>query len=290
MERIGSVLPMELRLAAFCGQGLDRPPGRLLDLLFGLLVVRAPYDETVSRRTDILDLHRDAVRLRRGLRQGLLDVDRPVRAEVRRLDVPVDRDVGRDDVFAGDLDERLHPRTFEPLALEGALIHHALLERAIQRPERIEEAVPELLPALVDRLPEALGHDPEQVLRLLLVLPLLDLLAALVLVDRLEREVDVALVRAHLRRAIRSHAPRRSSRPPLLQDPQDLASDRGFAARRLGDRGAADRAENHARGAIEDDLLVDAIRALDPEELARGLRDHLCTSMSSNFFARIPGR
>src|SRR5712664_4088866 len=198
MDRIGSVLPMELRLAAFRGQGLDRPGGRLLDLLFSLLVVRGPHDETVPRRTDVLDLYGDVVRLRGGLRQGLLDMDRPVRGEVRRLDIPVDRDVRRDDVLAGDLDERLHPRTLEALALEGALVHHALLERAVERPEGIEEVVPELLPALIDRLPEALGHDREQVLRLLLVLPFLDLLAALVLVDRLEGEVDVPLVRVHL--------------------------------------------------------------------------------------------
>src|SRR5216684_2234734 len=198
MDRIGSVLPMELRLAAFRGQGLDRPGGRLLDLLFSLLVVRRPHDETVPRCTDVLHLDRDAVRLGRGLRQGFLDMDRPVRGEVRRLDVPVDRDVRRDDVLAGDLDERLHPRTLEALALEGALVHHALLERAVQRPEGIEEVVPELLPALIDRFPEALGHNREQVLRLLLVLPFLDLLAALVLVDRLEGQVDVPLVRVHL--------------------------------------------------------------------------------------------
>src|SRR5207249_3856983 len=64
--------------------------------------------------------------------------------------------------------------------------------------------VPEILPALVDRLAETLGHDPQKVLRLLLVLPFLDLLAALVLVDRLQREVDVSL---------------------LLVDLQDLADD-----------------------------------------------------------------
>src|SRR5437879_8296464 len=84
------------------------------------------------------------------------------------------------------------------------LVHHALLERAVQGAERIEDVVPEILPALVDRLAETLGHDPQEVLRLLLVLPFLDLLAALVFVDRLQREVDVSL---------------------LLVDLQDLADD-----------------------------------------------------------------
>src|SRR6266567_1877163 len=80
------------------------------------------------------------------------------------------------------------------------------------------------------------------------------------------------------------------SPPPLLEDPQDLASDRGLPAGRLRDRGAAHLAQDHARRPVEDDLLVAAILALDPEEPARGLRDHLCTSTSSNFFARMPGR
>src|SRR5207249_629968 len=96
------------------------------------------------------------------------------------------------------------PRALEAFALEGVLVHHALLERAVQGAERIEDVVPEILPALVDRLAETLGHDPQKVLRLLLVLPFLDLLAALVLVDRLQREVDVSL---------------------LLVDLQDLADD-----------------------------------------------------------------
>src|SRR5207244_11064393 len=73
----------------------------------------------------------------------------------------------------------------------------------------------------------------------------------------------------------------------LLEDPQDLASDRGLPARRLRDRGAADRTQDHARGAVEDDLLVAAILALDPEELARGFRDRLCSSSRSNFLAWI---
>src|SRR3989441_5750400 len=76
----------------------------------------------------------------------------------------------------------------------------------------------------------------------------------------------------------------------ITRGPQDLASDRGLPARRLRDRGAADLAQHRAGGAVEDDLLVAAILALDPEEPARGLRDHLCTSTSSNFFARMPGR
>src|SRR5207244_12867637 len=103
-----------------------------------------------------------------------------------------------DDVLPRDLDERLHPRAFEALALEGVLVHHALLERAVQGTERIEDVVPELLPALVDRLAETLGHDPQEVLRLLLVLPFLNLLAALLLVDRLQREVDVSLLLVYL--------------------------------------------------------------------------------------------
>src|SRR5438445_9956256 len=95
--------------------------------------------------------------------------------------------------------------------------------------------------------------------------------------------------RARPRRASRTRSGR-SSPPPLFEDPQDLASDRGLPARRLRDRGAADLAQDRARGAVEDDLLVAAILALDPEEPARGLRDHLWTSTSSNFFARMPGR
>src|SRR5439155_1058118 len=130
-----------------------------------------------------LHLHRYAVRFHRGLRARLLDVDRPLRAEVSRLDVTVNRHVRRDDVLPRNLDERLHPRALEAFALEGVLVHHALLERAVQCAERIEDVVPEILPALVDRLAETLGHDPQEVLRLLLVLPFLDLLAALVFVD-----------------------------------------------------------------------------------------------------------
>src|SRR5216117_2257576 len=53
-------------------------------------------------------------------------------------------------------------------------------------------------PARFDRLAEARRDDAQEVLRLLLVLPLLDLLAALVFVDRLQREVDVAFVRVDL--------------------------------------------------------------------------------------------
>src|SRR5438034_504114 len=87
IDRIPSVLPMELRLAALRGQGLDHAGRRLLDLLFRVLVVRRPHHEPVLRRPDVLDLHGDAVRLHRGLRERLLDVDRPVRTEVHRLDV-----------------------------------------------------------------------------------------------------------------------------------------------------------------------------------------------------------
>src|SRR2546422_785561 len=73
-----------------------------------------------------------------------------------------------------------------------------LLERAVQRAERVEEGVTELLPARFHGLAEARRDDAQEVLRLLLVLPFLDLLAALVLVDRLQREVDVAFVRVDL--------------------------------------------------------------------------------------------
>src|SRR5207249_3402759 len=85
-------------------------------------------------------------------------------------------------------------RALETLVLQGVYLHHALLERAVQRAERVEEGVPELLPARFHGLAEARGDDPQEVLRLLLVLPLLDLLAPLMLVDGLEREVDVALL------------------------------------------------------------------------------------------------
>src|SRR5438046_3904383 len=198
IDRIRSVLPMELRLAALRGQGLDHAGGRLLDLLFRVLVIRRPHDEPVLRRPDVLDLDGDAVRLHRGLREGLLDVDRPVRTEVHRLDVAVDRHMRRDDVLPRDLDERLDPGTLEVLVLQGALVHDALLERPVEGAEGIEQVVPELLPAFVDGLAEAPRDDGEEVLRLLLVLPFLDLLAALVLVDGLQGEIDVALLLVHL--------------------------------------------------------------------------------------------
>src|SRR5947207_11382692 len=198
IDRIRSVLPMELRLAALRGQGLDHAGGRLLDLLFRVLVIRRPHDEPVLRRPDVLDLDGDAVRLHRGLREGLLDVDRPVRTEVHRLDVAVDRHMRRDDVLPRDLDERLDPGTLEVLVLEGALVHDALLERPVEGAEGIEQVVSELLPAFVDGLAEAPRDDGEEVLRLLLVLPFLDFLAALVLVDGLQGQVDVALLLVHL--------------------------------------------------------------------------------------------
>src|SRR2546422_1933172 len=189
---------MELRLAAFRGQRLDDAIRRLLDLLFRGLVVRGAHDDPVSGRTDVLDLDGDAVVLLDGLRERLADVHGAVGTEVHRLDVTVDRDVRRDDVLPGDLDERLHPRSFEALVLERVLVHHALLERTIQRAERVEEGVTELLPARLHGLAEARRDDAQEVLRLLLVLPFLDLLAALVLVDRLQGEVDMALVRVDL--------------------------------------------------------------------------------------------
>src|SRR3989441_9384221 len=120
-----------------------------------------------------------------------------VRARVRHLDVAVDRDRGRDDVLLRDLDEGLDPVPLEPLRGEGVLVHHALLERAVQSAERVEEAVPELRPQGVHGLPEPVRHDREELLRLLLVLPLLDLLPLLVLVHRLQGEVDVALLPVH---------------------------------------------------------------------------------------------
>src|SRR5256712_101156 len=172
-------------------------PGRgLLDLLLRGLVVRRPHDEPVPGRADVLHLHGDVVLLHR-LRQGVLDVERAVRAEVRELHVAVDRDGGRDDVLLRDLDEGGDPVPLEPLRGEGVLVHHALLERAVEGAERVQELVPELLPQRVDRLPEALREDRQELLRLLLVLPLLDLLPLLVLVDRLQREVDVALLLVH---------------------------------------------------------------------------------------------
>src|SRR5881397_2184944 len=197
-DRIASILPMELRLAAFRGQRLDDAIRRLLDLLFRGLVVRGAHDDPVSGRTDVLDLDGDAVVLLDGLRQRFADVHGTVGTEVHRLDVAVDRDVRRDDVLPGDLDERRHPWSLEAFVLERVLVHHALFERAVQRAERVEDGVPELLPARFDRLAEARRDDAQEVLRLLLVLPLRDLLAALVFVDRLQREVDVAFVRVDL--------------------------------------------------------------------------------------------
>src|SRR5436309_11327568 len=137
-DRIGSILPMELRLAAFRGQRLDDAIRGLLDLLFRGLVVRRAHDDPVARRPDVLHLDRDAVVLLHGLRERLADVHGAVGTEVHRLDVTVDRDVRRDDVLPGDLDERLDPRAFEALVLEGALVHDALLERAVVRSERVE--------------------------------------------------------------------------------------------------------------------------------------------------------
>src|SRR5437867_962488 len=175
---------------------LQHPGSGLLDLLLRGLVVRGPHDETVARGADVLDLHVHVVLLH-GLHQGVPDVERAVRAVVRELDVAVDRDRGRDDVLPRDLHERLDPIPLEPLGGEGVLVHHALLEGPVQGPERVQEAVPELLPLRVHGLPEALRDDREELLRLLLVLPLLDLLPLLVLVHRLEREVDVALLPVH---------------------------------------------------------------------------------------------
>src|SRR5207249_7545693 len=60
-DRIASVLPVELRFAAFRGQRLDDAIGRLLDLLLGGLVIRRPHDDPVARRPDILDLDGQAI-------------------------------------------------------------------------------------------------------------------------------------------------------------------------------------------------------------------------------------
>src|SRR5207247_6982351 len=114
----------------------------------------------------------------RGPREGLVDVERHVRTEVHRLDVAVDRHMRRDDVLPRDLDERLDPGTLEVLVLQGALVHDALLERPVEGAEGIEQVVSELLPALVDGLAEARRDYGEEILRLVLVLPFLDLLAA----------------------------------------------------------------------------------------------------------------
>src|SRR2546428_3857685 len=170
-DRIASVLPMELRFAALRGQRLDDAIRRLLDLLFRGLVVRRAHDDPIAWRPDVLHLDRDAVVLLDGFRERLADVHGAVGTEVHRLDVAVDRDVRRDDVLPGDLDERLHPGSFEALVLEGVLVHHALFERAIERAKRVEEGVPEFLPAHFHRLAEARRDDAQEVLRLLLVLP-----------------------------------------------------------------------------------------------------------------------
>src|SRR5438094_1357041 len=74
-DRIASILPMELRLAAFRGQRLDDAIRRLLDLLFRGLVVRRPHDDAVARRPDVLHLDRDAVVLLDGLRARLAEVN-----------------------------------------------------------------------------------------------------------------------------------------------------------------------------------------------------------------------
>src|SRR5213594_1090702 len=151
------ILPVELCLAAFRGQRLDDPVRRLLDLLFRGLVIRRAHDNPIAGRSDLLDR----------LRERFANVDGAVGTEVHRLDVSVNRHVRRDDVLPGDLDERFDPGAFEALVLEGALVHHALLEGAVERTERIEQAVPELLPARLDGLAEARRHDPQEVLRLL---------------------------------------------------------------------------------------------------------------------------
>src|SRR6266581_159001 len=189
-----SILPVELRFAAFRGQRLDDPIRRLLDLLFRGLVVRRAHDDPVAGRADVLDLHAQTVVLLDRLRERLANVHGAVGTEVHRLDIAVDRHVRRHDVLPGDLDERLDPRAFESLVLEGALVHHALLERAVERAKRVQQAVAKLLPGRLDGLAEARRDDPQEVLGLLLVLPFLDLLATLVLVDRLQREVDVSFV------------------------------------------------------------------------------------------------
>src|SRR2546427_161961 len=102
------------------------------------LQVRRAHDDPIAGRADVLDLHAQAVVLLDRLRERLADVHGAVGTEVHRLDVPVDRHVRRDDVLPGDLDERLDPRAFEALVLEGALVHDALLERAVERAERVE--------------------------------------------------------------------------------------------------------------------------------------------------------
>src|SRR5216110_3691731 len=185
--------------------GRERPRGRGLQGSLGQDVRRgragehhpAACDDRRLRRGDGLLSGRGGPH-QGGPREGLLDVDRPVRTEVHRLDVAVDRHMGRDDVLPGDLDERLDPGTLEVLVLEGGLVHDALLERPVEGAEGIEHVVSELLPTFVDGLAEARRDDGEEVLRLLLVLPFLDLLTALVLVDGLEGEVDVALLLVHL--------------------------------------------------------------------------------------------
>src|SRR2546422_8061759 len=150
-----SILPVELRLAAFRGQRLDDPVRRLVDLLFRGLVVRRAHDDPITGRADVLDLHAQAVVLLDRLRERLADVHGAVGTEVHRLDVPVDRHVRRDDVLPGDLDERLDPRAFEAFVLEGAVVPPAPLERPVERAERVEQAVAELFPARLDGLAQA---------------------------------------------------------------------------------------------------------------------------------------
>src|SRR5438445_450445 len=72
------------------------------------------------------------------------------------------------------------------------------LRLAALRGQRLDDAIRRLLDLLFRGLAAARPDDAQEVFRLLLVLPFLDLLAALVLVDRLQREVDVALLRVDL--------------------------------------------------------------------------------------------
>src|SRR3990172_6489485 len=190
--RISLLLAMELALPALALDRLDRARRRLLQLVLRGLVVRGADDDAVPRGADVLHLHRDDVLLP-DLLQGVADRRGAVGGEAGELEVPIDRHEGRDDVLLRHRAEGLRPLVLEARLREGAIVHGRLLERAEQRPELVDEVLAERREDLVRGLPQLLRDEPEELLRLLLVLELLDLLALLVLVDALEREVDLPL-------------------------------------------------------------------------------------------------
>src|SRR3972149_166988 len=280
--KASSFLPDELPSAALRLEVLEDFRRGLLNLLLRALPVRRPRERRESRCPDVLDLHRDAVLLHR-LQEGLLDVDGSVRARVRDLEIAVDRDRGRDDVLLRDLDERLDPRIREPLRRESIFIHHGLLERAIQGAELVEEAIAEPVPPLVNRDPEPLRADREELLRLLLVLPLLDLLPLLVLVHGLQGEIDVALVPVHAEYLADEFLTLADVVPnvldPAARDLRDV--DEALLALVLVERDEAAEVLH---------LLHRANDELPEKPRARAGDHRFWTSTSSNFFARNDGR